>query len=110
MLMFGGMWTFDPDDADSTVMVDDTDFLTFGYWLYKPVETEDKHYFDTFAMGNQSFTGEILVTLTGVSTYRGNAAGKYVTRNLVAETADIGLFTAKARLTANFTVAQWWMS
>ena len=38
----------------------------------------------------------------GQATYRGNAAGKYVTRNLTADTAEIGLFTAKAKLEADF--------
>ena len=104
-LTFAGPWTFDPDDPEDTVMVADADFLTFGYWLYKPDEAEDPHLFDTFAMGSQAFTAAAPSNLTGTSTYRGNAAGKYVTRNLVAETAEIGLFTAKARLTANFTSA-----
>ncbi len=90
-LTFTGDWTFDPGDADDTVMVDDADFLTFGYWLYKPGDAEDTHFFDTFAMGSQaydndsttagdaiSFIGADDAAVTGRATYRGGAAGKQV--------------------------------
>ena len=40
--------------------------------------------------------------LNGTARFQGPAAGKYVTRNLVANTAEIGQFTADAELLANF--------
>jgi hypothetical protein len=111
VLTFGGgmVWTFTPADATDTVMVDDADFLTFGYWLYKPVESEDEHLFSAFQMGSMPYDDDDddadtlnLNGLTGKATYRGNAGGKYVTRDTIAKTANIGLFTAKAKLDAAF--------
>ena len=38
----------------------------------------------------------------GRARYEGPAAGKYVTRNLAASTTNIGIFTATAKLLADF--------
>ena len=107
--VFKGEWTFDPGNVEHTVMVDDDDFLTFGYWLYKPLEAEDEHIFAAFSNGSKSYDNDandtntvVFTEVTGTATYRGSAAGKYVTRDTIAKSAIIGLFTAKARLDANF--------
>ena len=47
-------------------------------------------------------SGEKLGRLNGTARFQGPAAGKYVTRNLAANTAEIGQFTATAELLANF--------
>ena len=70
------------------------------------------HRFSTFAGGMDMFSpgaaandgeaGAALRTLNGTARFKGPAAGKYVTRNLVANTAEIGSFTATAELLANF--------
>ena len=104
----GTAWTFTPDDQDDMVMVNDADYLTFGFWLYKPGDAEDTHYYANIAMGSDRWmldTGDAdfeFGTLSGMATYRGNAAGKYVKQDKVAGTAEIGIFTAKAKLTADF--------
>ena len=110
--VFTGSWTFDPGNVEHTVMVDDDDFLTFGYWLYKPIESEDEHIFAAFSMGSKPYDndldGDNAVDFSGVdgtATYRGSAGGKYVVRDAIAEKSDIGLFTAKAKLDANFGTA-----
>ena len=109
---FKGSWTFTPDDDEDTVMVDDDDYLTFGYWVYTPVEAEDQHLFAAFSEGSMPYDNDKDETtavnfsgVNGTATYRGSAAGKYVTRDTISKTADIGLFTAKAKLMANFGTA-----
>jgi hypothetical protein len=101
-LTFTGDWTFTPDDGDDTVMVADKDHLTFGFWLYKPVEGEDTHFFAPIAMGMGDDSAYDATGVVGTATFRGNAAGKYVTRDTIAESAEIGIFTAKAKLEADF--------
>ena len=110
--VFTGNWTFDPENVESAVMVDDDDFLTFGYWLYKPVEGEDEHIFAPFSIGSKQYDDDADPSdaadfngVNGTATYRGSAAGKYVTRDTITESASIGLFTAKAKLDANFGTA-----
>ena len=96
---FTGSWQFEPDDVDGSVMVADTDFLTFGIWLYKPVEGEDSAPLHRLPMvrgsGDDGMANLYTLnygTASGMATFRGNAAGKYATRNLTAGTADVGLF------------------
>jgi hypothetical protein len=102
VLTFTGTWMFTPDDEEDTVMVADADHLTFGFWLYKPVEGEDTHFFAPIAMGMGDDSAYDATGVVGTATFRGNAAGKYVTRDTIAESAEIGIFTAKAKLEANF--------
>jgi hypothetical protein len=103
-LVFGADWMFTPDDDEQTVMVNDADFLTFGIWLYKPVDAEDGHLFAAFSTGKMTYEAPN-AGVEGTATFRGSAAGKYVKRDTIAKTAEIGLFTAKSKLEANFDIA-----
>ena len=115
----GHTFTFTPDDIDDLVESGDGEYLYFGYWLHKPDDPRGMHRFSTFAGGMDMFTlgagtdtddtalveddtGPALQTLNGQARFQGPAAGKYVTRNLVANTAKIGQFTADAELLADF--------
>ena len=103
-LVFDTGWMFTPDDDEQTVMVNDADFLTFGIWLYKPVDAEDGHLFAAFSTGKMEYDVPAGDAVAGTATFRGSAAGKYVKRDTIAKTAEIGLFTAKSKLEVNFDV------
>ena len=100
---------FTPNDASDMVTVADADYLYFGLWLHKPDDMKAAHPFNTFFGGMDAYTvsdaeGENL-TITdkiGRARYEGPSAGKYVTRNLAASTTNIGIFTATAKLLADF--------
>ena len=47
-------------------------------------------------------TSGIIAAKIGRAKYEGAAAGKYVTRDTVAETSEIGIFTATAELVGRF--------
>ena len=111
-----GDWTFTPDNVELGVtghmvqgVVNDTDYLTFGYWVQKD-EDEDETTIgvSTFVSGtaltDQYITA--LANLEGTADYEGKAAGKFVKKTLSPEGAatvtDGGVFTADAELTAHF--------
>jgi hypothetical protein len=101
---------FTPDAGMSTatVMVPDSDYLIFGWWLAMPEAVSDTHMFESFAGGSDSFdvspSGDTIQQLTGRARYEGPAAGKYVTKDR-AELAMAGIFTATAQLLADFGLA-----
>ena len=114
-------FTFTPTDANTVIGAVNSDYLYFGYWLHKPHAPGGTHDFSLFSGGSDMFnvysTGDDPRTtaveaataqysrvhaLSGRAVYSGPAAGKYVTRNLTAGTADIGIFTATVGLAANF--------
>ena len=110
----GGTWTFTPDaDLAEEIMIDlpDTDHLYFGWWLKEPDDAEGTYAFRTFsggtvpfAVGNK-FTSGNNDGLLGTASYRGRAAGQYVTKDFsggVLSGGKAGVFTATASLTANF--------
>ena len=110
----GDTWTFTPDsDLAGEIMIDlpDTDHLYFGWWLKEPTEAEGTYAFRTFsggtvpfAVGNK-FTSGNNDELLGTASYRGRAAGQYVTKDFsggVLSGGSAGVFTATASLTANF--------
>ena len=109
----GGTWTFTPDaDLAGEIMIDlpDTDHLYFGWWLKEPDEAEGSYAFRTFSGGTVPFTvGNKFKSgadgLLGTASYRGRAAGQYVTKDFsggVLSGGTAGVFTATALLTANF--------
>ena len=112
----GGPLVFTPADFNDLVSSGDGEYLYFGYWLHKPDDPRGMHRFSTFTGGMKMFalgagtagatddtsTGATLRVLNGTARFQGPAAGKYVTRNLVANTAMIGQFTADAELLADF--------
>ena len=110
----GGPWTFTPDsDLAGEIMIDlpDTDYLYFGWWLKEPTDAEGNYAFRTFSGGTVPFAVSNKFTsghndgLLGTASYRGRAAGQYVTKDFsggVLSGGTAGVFTATAMLTANF--------
>ena len=129
-------FTFTPTSLSSTIVKGDGDYLYFGYWLHKPDAPGGAHMYSLFAGGNDMFTvrgdnprtalveeddadrssgttptlREIsyVEMLAGEARYSGPAAGKYVTRDLAANTAQIGLFTATTELHVDFDATSTW--
>ena len=110
----GGPWTFTPDsDLAGEIMIDlpDTDYLYFGWWLQEPTDAGGNYAFRTFSGGTvpfavgSKFTSGNNDELLGTASYRGRAAGQYVTKDFsggVLSGGTAGVFTATAMLTANF--------
>ena len=104
----GGAWTFVPAPG-AMVMVPDYDHLYFGWWLN---EEEDGSYgFQTFAggVGFPAGAADVTAAMAGSATYRGAAAGVYVTMDVSGgqvTRATSGEFTARATLEAHFFGAQ----
>ena len=110
----GGTWTFTPNsDLAGDIMIDlpDTDHLYFGWWLKEPDDAEGSYAFRTFSGGTDPFTvGQKFTSgnndgLLGTASYRGRAAGRYVTKDFsggVLSGGTAGVFTAAATLAANF--------
>ena len=118
-----GTWTFVPSSTGSTVWVDDSHYLYFGWWQGTPDQADGVYDFHVFADGvgrwgagflnraNSQTAYNLDNTQTNV-VYTGPAVGKYV-RTVGAhdeldhagerrrEAVD-GIFTANARLQANF--------
>ena len=103
----GNELIFTPNDPSDMVTVADADYLYFGLWLHKPDDMKAAHPFNTFFGGMDAYTvhdgtGPTITDKIGRARYEGPAAGKYVTRNLAASTTNIGIFTATAKLLADF--------
>ena len=99
----GGNWIFAPD---STAMVQIPDYAHsyFGWWLN---EDDGSYGFQSFAgaAGFPQGTGNVEPAMEGSATYRGSAAGIWVTVDVSGgqvTAATSGEFTAEAVLTANF--------
>ena len=97
---------FVPTDEAAIIKVQDTDHLSFGYWLSTkggPVG------FGVWYEGNANVAQveADITTLDEKVTYTGAAAGKYATKDDIDNTASAGYFTASAKLTADFTGRGW---
>ena len=110
-----GTWTFTPDNVELGMtghmvqgVVEDTDFLTFGYWVQKNEEDDLEIGVGTFASGLALSDAYVtaLANLEGTADYEGKAVGKFVMKTLAPDGAatisDGGTFTADANLTARF--------
>ena len=100
----GGAWTFVPAPG-AMVMIPDYDHLHFGWWLNQ--EEDGSYGFQTFAGGAGFRTGaaDVTAAMAGSATYRGAAAGVYVTMDVSGgqvTRATSGEFTARATLEAHF--------
>ena len=110
----GGAWTFTLDSAlAAETMIDllDADHLYFGWWLKEPADSDGAYAFRTFSGGTEPFAVGGKFTsgnndgLLGTASYRGRAAGRYVTKDFtggVLSGGTAGGFTATATLAANF--------
>ena len=110
----GGAWTFTLDSAlaaETMIDLPDADHLYFGWWLKEPADSDGSYAFRTFSGGTvpfavgQKFTSGNNDGLLGTASYRGRAAGRYVTKDFtggVLSGGTAGGFTATATLAANF--------
>ena len=110
----GGTWTFTLDSAlaaETMIDLPDADHLYFGWWLKEPADSDGAYAFRTFSGGTvpfavgQKFTSSNNDGLLGTASYRGRAAGRYVTKDFtggVLSGGTAGVFTAAATLAANF--------
>ena len=97
-------WSFTPNNASERV-TDTTDdaYASYGAWLHTPAHGR--------AHTASAFTDEVgeltdvtgLDTLNGTATYQGGAAGYYALTSRTGGTNDVGGFSARATLDANFT-------
>ena len=110
-------WSFRPDNLAEDVtghmvqgVVNDADYLTFGYWVQKDEDdTGDVTIgVSTFASGSELDASyfSAMGTLEGAAKYDGRAVGKFVQKTLspsgTATISDGGTFTADANLEARF--------
>ena len=111
-------WTFRPNNLAEGVtghmvqsVVNDTDYLTFGYWVQKDVDEDETTIgVSTFASGTpligDEYTLAAMALLEGTADYEGKAVGKFVLKTLtpqgVGTVTDGGTFTADANLKAYF--------
>ena len=104
-LTFVGTWTF-TFAAKAMVNVVDSDYLHFGWWVDAPAMSDGTYAFQTFAGANAvAFADGQINEVEGTATYKGAAAGMYVTKDVTAGLvtgATAGGFTASATLQANF--------
>ena len=108
----GGEWTFTPDtettmlaDLEVAGVVDDTDYLVFGYWLQESAGGD--YSFRSYNSGGTPYNN-----MTGVvetATYTGTATGLYMRKTFetdgvsVTTTPEVGgQFTADVMLSASF--------
>ena len=87
------------------VKLQDNNYLMFGYWLSKD-KTGPKQFQVWYGGGGDKSVVGATADITALDekvTYNGAAAGKYVTKDDVDNTATAGYFTATAVLTADFT-------
>ena len=98
-------WTFVPDEG-AAIYTDDTDYLTFGWWLSKGADGKpDDLTLIRTAMGLGVVRTEISTlgtTLRGSANYKGGAAGKYAMASTTADMYEGGHFTADATLMVDF--------
>ena len=92
-----GTWTFTADGS-AMAQVADSDYLSFGWWLYQ--DSGGSYHVGLWGQetGHDASTG--LNGLIGTATYEGKAAGKYAVYE--SGTAKGGAFTADATLEVNF--------
>ena len=98
-------WIFVATDGNRSVTTrrKDGDYLTLGWWLEVPNDERGIHQFSPYYAGRDPFATDChRPTLTGSASYAGPAAGKYATRVAGSDTAQKGVFTATANLTAEF--------
>jgi hypothetical protein len=98
------IWTFTPSNAEARVMdAVDTAYASYGWWLRKAANDGP---FTAGAFVDEKGTvapASGLDTLNGTAEYVGGAAGKYALSSSTGGTNDVGHFTARATLEADFT-------
>lgn len=105
-ILGGGTWTF-RTSKNTKVNVDDTSFMSFGWWRKRAFETFDTAVDrETFSYGHFGRASNSTITnydaLVGTASYEGPAIGQYAIYEPLGTQSNHGSFTATARLNANF--------
>jgi hypothetical protein len=100
----GGTWKFVATNSGRNVAErrQDADYLMLGWWVEEPVSATGDIRFGRFFAGSDPYTADQVAGLTGSATYVGPAVGKWATRVEESDTANKGVFSATADLTAVF--------
>ena len=100
-----GALRFIPSSKTSKVIIPDAEYMWFGWWSRKPLETSPTATFDFAAnYGGTNLPGN-LTTALGTATYVGAAVGQYGVYDVEAAEDDrsrTGRFVATATLNADF--------
>ncbi len=104
----GGTWTFRPDDPNARVVhAVDSAYASYGWWLHTAGRNGQRFgalnasAFEDEKGGVPAASG--IDALYGKAAYTGGAAGQYALSSLTGGTNDVGSFTARATLEADFT-------
>ena len=72
---FVGTWTFRPSSGTTDVLIDDSEFMYFGWWSRQAIATEDWS-FRVFHGPTASQVSDV-AAVSGTATYQGPAVGQY---------------------------------
>ena len=92
-------------EATVVVYTDDPAYLSFGVWITTPDDGNTTGYsFGSFAnsVDNAGTVYSLVDAVTGEANYKGPAVGIYAERQHGGQEARSGMFTAEAKLNANF--------
>ena len=103
-----GEWNFKPDEG-ADIYTDDTDYITFGWWLDKGEDGKpdyvrlitDAEGEDLAMRTNTNTNGN---AIRGSATYEGAAAGIYAMASTAGDMYEGGHFTATATIEVDFDV------
>ncbi len=95
---FGGTWQFVPSSGTVKILIDDAEHMWFGWWSRYTV-ADDSWAFVADHGGNVLTD---VAAVTGMATYRGQAAGRYAIFEPATGDSGAGNFTASAELRADF--------
>ena len=100
-------WTFTPSSAEARVMDSaDTMYASYGWWLMKGANDGPfiaSAFVDYVGGDGSAELAGGIDALNGSATYVGGAAGKYALASSTGGINDVGHFTARATLEADFT-------
>ena len=85
----------------------DSDYLSFGSWLFIYKDSNDGSYTGSYALGvaaggNDPFDNGNLAGLTGTASYRGPASGLHMTKASASADPEFDYFDARADLAVDF--------
>ena len=101
--LWSARWDFKPTNDEERVLVQDDDYLAFGYWLSKDGD-EVPSGFQVWYNGTKGVAADTAYDfLDEKAKYTGVAGGKFVTKDELSGGAVAGYFTADASLEADFT-------
>ena len=98
--VFLGPWTFRPSSGTTDVVIDDSEFMYFGWWSQQTI-ADESWAFRTFH-GPTGSRDAAVDDVSGTATYQGPAVGYYAIYQPLGTQSGHGDFSATANLTADF--------